>query len=95
MNVIDLHCDALLKLWEDNSRSYMNHPSIEANFMRLQQGEIQLQLYAIFIEPYITSDMKFQVALEQIDLFHQEILGKHPNIKKIVNWSDIHELQDG
>ncbi|MBU9720058.1 MULTISPECIES: dipeptidase [Bacillaceae] len=95
MQVFDLHCDALLKLWEDKSRSYTNHPSVETNFERLQQGKVRLQLFAIFIEPYFPSDIKFQIALEQIDLFHKKVIEQHPNMKKIVNWNDIHKLKDG
>ncbi|MBU9711398.1 dipeptidase [Evansella tamaricis] len=95
MQIIDLHCDALLKLWEDKTRSFTDHPSIETNVTRLQMGNVKVQLFAIFIEPDFPSDLKFQIALEQADLFHSEVVGKHPNIKKIENWNDIRSLRDG
>ncbi|WP_096434957.1 dipeptidase [Alteribacter populi] len=92
MTIYDLHCDALLKLWEDRTRGFLDHPSVEANFQRLQKGKVKLQLFAIFVEPEVPSDQKFQVALEQIDLFHEVVLS-HPKMKKITEWSDIERLK--
>src|SRR5699024_8835648 len=34
-----------------------------------------------------------QHALEQIDLFYTEVLGKHPEIKHITKWSDFDDLK--
>lgn len=82
MKIFDLHCDALLRLWEDRSRSFTNDTALDTNFQRLQQGKVQLQFFAIFIEPEFPSDLKFQIAMEQADLFHNEVVGKHEKIKK-------------
>ncbi|MGJ9381958.1 dipeptidase [Salipaludibacillus sp. CF4.18] len=95
MNIVDLHCDALLKLHMDPGKSFTNDSDLEVNAERLVKGNVKLQLFAIFIEPEVTSHKQFQVALEQIDLFHREVVGKHPNIKKIVHWSDVAKLKDG
>ncbi|MFN7250089.1 MAG: dipeptidase [Anaerobacillus sp.] len=94
MKIIDTHCDALLKLWEDRSRSFTNSSDIETNFERLSQGGVAAQLFAIFIEPELPSDEKYQVALEQIDLFHTEVIGRHERMKKIENWSDFRLLNE-
>ncbi|MDQ0255195.1 membrane dipeptidase [Evansella vedderi] len=95
MKIFDLHCDALLKLWEDRNRSFTNHPILETNYERLQTGKVQLQFFAIFLYPEHPSDQKFQYALEQVDLFHTEVVGKHEKIKKISQWEDIGQLKDG
>jgi membrane dipeptidase len=96
MNIIDLHCDALLKLWETKGRlNYANAPELETNKERLQKGKVKVQCYAIFIEPFIPSDQKFQAALEQIDLFYREVLGKNPEIKQIKDWTDFDSIQNG
>lgn len=94
MNIIDLHCDALLKLWEDRTRSFTNSPRVDTNFERLKQGDVKVQFFAIFIEPDVPFDQKFQQAIEQIDLFHREVVGKHKQMKKIVNWNDIEKLRN-
>nr|WP_090888693.1 dipeptidase [Evansella caseinilytica] len=95
MKVFDLHCDVLLKLWEDRSRSFADHPDLEANYQRLRTGNVRVQVFAVFLMPEIPADLKFQYALEQVDLFHHEVLAKHENMKKIGRWEDILQLQDG
>ncbi|MFA9560279.1 dipeptidase [Evansella sp. AB-rgal1] len=93
MRIFDLHCDALLRLWLDRKKIYTNDPSIEANYERLIQGKVKVQLFAIFLEPELPSDLKFQYALEQIDLFHTEVVNKNEKMKKITSWEDIHTLK--
>lgn len=95
MKIIDLHCDALLKLWENKQRMFTNSPDVETNFQRLQEGNVKGQLFAIFIDPDQPYDKKYQLALEQIELFHTEVVGKQKEMKKIVNWSDFDDLQEG
>lgn len=94
MNIVDLHCDALLKLWEDRNRSFTSSKEIQANYKRLKRGNVKVQLFAIFIEPNVPYDQKFQHALEQIDLFHREVVQKHENIVKINKWNDVDRLTE-
>ncbi|MBB5173647.1 membrane dipeptidase [Texcoconibacillus texcoconensis] len=93
--IIDLHCDALLKLWEDETRSFRDHPDIETNLIRLQTGGVRIQFFAIFIEPTVPSDQTFHVALSQIDRFYQDVLANNPEIKHIRAWNEINDLEEG
>jgi membrane dipeptidase len=96
MNIIDLHCDALLKLWEGKGKlSFRDAPTLQTNFLRLQQGNVMVQCFAIFIEPDLNSDQKFQAALEQVDYFYKEVLEKNPEMKHIKEWSDFYMLKEG
>ncbi|MCM3765113.1 dipeptidase [Neobacillus niacini] len=96
MNIIDLHCDVLLKLWEAKGElRFADAPELQANKTRLQQGNVKVQFFAIFIEPYLNSDQKFQVALEQVDYFYKEVLGKNPDMVHIKEWSEIDNLKIG
>lgn len=92
MKIIDTHCDALLKLWENRQRSFKNSPELETNLERLEFGKVKAQLFAIFIEPEIPSDQKYRVALEQIEIFHQEVVGNHSNVKTIKTWQELSML---
>ncbi|MFC0471828.1 dipeptidase [Halalkalibacter kiskunsagensis] len=92
---IDSHCDALLKLWAHPQRDYSNSPNIEVNLERVIAGNIKVQLFAIFIEPFIKQDQKFQVVLEQIEIFHEKVLSSSPKFHHIKKWSDLNELKDG
>lgn len=96
MNIIDLHCDALLKLCEGKGAlRFADAPELHTNKKRLFQGQIKVQCFAIFIEPDIPSDQKFQVALEQIDYFYKEVLGKNPDMVHIKDWADFDHIKLG
>lgn len=97
MKIIDLHCDVLWKIWDhkDKQLSFTDEPIIDANLQRLNEGNIFVQFFAIFVEDIFLTDYKFQYALEQVDIFHREILEKHPQMKKITRWKDIENLRDG
>ncbi|XJZ27828.1 dipeptidase [Bacillota bacterium Lsc_1132] len=96
MHVIDLHCDALFKLSEGKGTlRFADAKELQTNKQRLQQGKVKVQCFAIFIEPEVKSDQKFQAALDQVDYFYQEILKKNPEMKPIKEWSDFDLLQAG
>lgn len=96
MHVIDLHCDALLKLSEGKGTlRFADAPELQTNKQRLKQGQVKVQCFAIFIEPEIKSDQKFQAALDQVDYFYEEVLRKNPEMKQLKDWSDFDRLQDG
>lgn len=94
--MIDLHCDALLKLWEGKGQlRFTNAPELDTNKERLKTGDVKVQCFAIFIEPDIPQDQKFQVVLEQVDYFYTEVLGKNQDMKQIKKWSDFYKLKAG
>lgn len=102
MNIIDTHCDALFKLqWNVRSQydkkpslDYQNAEELDTNVRRLQQGNVKVQFYAIFIPPEVPENEKWQHALEQVDLFYREVIGKNPNIVHIRSWKDLETLQE-
>lgn len=102
MKIIDTHCDALFKLQlskrntcEEELLDYRTSKEIDTNLSHLKQGEVVVQFYAIFIPPEVPSDEMWQHALEQIDLFHTEILDKNPEVKQIKSWKDLDTLKPG
>ena len=96
MKLIDLHCDALLKLSEGKGTlSFADAKDLQTNKARLHKGQVKVQCFAIFIEPDIPSDQKFLVALEQIDYFYKEVLGKNPDMIHIKEWSDFERITIG
>lgn len=103
MKIIDTHCDALLKLQlsrreefnDTTAINYLDAHQLDTNLNRLQEGQLLTQFYAIFIHPGVPSDEKWQHALEQIDLFYEEVLGKNPKMVHIKKWEDLNDLPDG
>ncbi|WP_442593898.1 dipeptidase [Neobacillus sp. D3-1R] len=96
MKIIDLHCDALMKLADAKGKiRFFDADELNTNKTRLQKGNIMVQCFAIFIEPDIKSDQKFQSALDQIDYFYKDVLGHNSEMKHIKKWSDFDQLKDG
>jgi len=96
MHVIDLHCDALYKIWESGGKlHYTDAPELETNRNRLLEGQVRLQGYAVFVDPELPDPLKFQSCLDQIHYFYAEVLEKHPEILHITDWSQIARLQPG
>lgn len=102
MKIIDTHCDALYKMQLakrgiefTKPLDFRSSPELDTNLERLQAGGVKVQFFAVFILPDVPSDEKWQHALEQVDLFHSEILGKNPEMKQIKQFSDIEDLKPG
>jgi membrane dipeptidase len=96
MNIIDLHCDALMKLADaKGTLRFTDSPELQTNKARLQKGKVKVQCFAIFIEPDIPFDQKYRAALDQIDYFYKEVLGKNPDMVHIKEWTDFDGLKLG
>ncbi|MYL43800.1 dipeptidase [Virgibacillus salexigens] len=100
MNVIDTHCDALVKMQvskreKNQLLNYKDSRQLTSNFLELQKGEVIVQFFAIFIKPYVPFEKKWDYALEQIDIFHTEIINKNPAMRHIKNWKEIENLKKG
>ncbi|MFD1029968.1 dipeptidase [Metaplanococcus flavidus] len=103
MKIIDTHCDALFKmqvakrdsLYHAPLLNFENAGELDTNFQRLQAGGINVQFFAVFLHPELPSDEKWQHALEQVDLFHTEIIEKTPQMRHIRKWEDIDKLEAG
>lgn len=96
MKVIDLHCDVLLRLYDSQGKlKFKNAPELDTSYEKLVKGGAYVQAFAIFIEPDMKSDEKFQAALDQIHYFYTDVLGNNPNMKLIKEWQDFDRLQEG
>ena len=103
MNLIDTHCDALLKLQlatrgqygYTGTLNFRDADVIDTNLERLKQGQVKAQFFAIFIHPDVPSDEKWQHAMEQVDLFYTEVIDKNPEMIHIKNWTDFDTLKKG
>lgn len=96
MHVVDLHCDTLLKMWLSKGElAFANAPQLESNKARLQQGGVKVQVFALFPPPDLSVEQKLSSVLAQMDYFHEEVLGKNPEMKQIKEWDDIDRLRDG
>lgn len=95
MKIIDLHCDALMKLSDAKGKlCFKDAPELDVNLEKMQKGGIKLQAFAIFVYPSLASTNQFQEVLDQIHYFYTEVLGKNPEMKLIRKWSEFSELKE-
>ncbi|WP_211655161.1 dipeptidase [Planococcus alpniumensis] len=102
MQIIDTHCDALLKLqvakrnelFRGKQLRFLDAEELDTNFLRLQRGGVKVQFFAVFVHPELPDNEKWQHCLEQVDLFYSEVLGQ-PLMKHIRRWEDIDTLGPG
>lgn len=93
-SIIDTHCDVLLKLWMNPQLSFLDSEELDVNVHRLQTGGVKIQCFALFVEPFIKQELKFQTVLEQISIFHQKVIQPYSHIKHIRHWQELSELQE-
>ncbi|MEK3887559.1 dipeptidase [Bacillus sp. FSL K6-3431] len=95
MKIIDLHCDALYKIWDSKGiLNFKNSAKLDTSLKRLKMGEVKVQCFAIFIPPELKAEQKFQAALDQIDYFYTNVIGNNDDIKHIKSWNDFDHLKD-
>jgi membrane dipeptidase len=90
MRIIDSHCDLLSKMLLDTSIDFKCiQPEVAVNLPRLQQVNMALQFFAIYI-PEKVEGMSFEPILECIDLFYQKIAA-HPAVAFIQDLDDLEQ----
>ncbi|MEG0260824.1 MAG: dipeptidase [Lysinibacillus sp.] len=91
MNIIDLHCDVLMKLTTLETAKFKDDIRLQTNKERLQLGQVKAQVFAIFIDPQIPQGMKFLEIIRQIEAFHTHVL-QTEGIVHITDWSQLENL---
>lgn len=91
MEIIDLHCDVLMKLTELEIAKFADDVRLHANKERLQLGQVKAQVFAIFIQPDIPQSLKFLEVMRQIEVFHTHVL-QTEGMVHITEWSQLDTL---
>ncbi|KOS67551.1 diguanylate cyclase [Lysinibacillus contaminans] len=88
MDIIDLHCDVLMKLTTLETANFKDDERLQSNKGRLQLGQVKAQVFAIFIDPKIPQSMKFLEVMRQIEAFHMHVL-QTEGMVHITDWSQL------
>ncbi|MFJ7736710.1 dipeptidase [Lysinibacillus sp. NPDC097287] len=91
MDIIDLHCDVLMKLTKLETARFKDDVRLQTNKDRLQLGQVKAQVFAIFIDPQIPQSMKFLEVIRQIEAFHTHVL-QTEGMVHITDWSQLENL---
>ncbi|SMF82025.1 membrane dipeptidase [Paenibacillus uliginis N3/975] len=93
MKVVDFHCDALSKLWENPKASFDNSPDLDVTLKSMEKGDVALQVFAVFLsEQY--GRPSFERVMAQIDIFRAKLNGTGK--LEWLKWRDqIREVRSG
>ncbi|HLS66009.1 MAG TPA: dipeptidase [Pseudogracilibacillus sp.] len=94
MYVIDTHCDALYKLQQSGTLSFMTASTLQASGERLRRGNVKVQCFAIFLDRDIPVQKRWHATLEQIDIFHEKVIGSGEQFTHITDWRQLRELAE-
>jgi membrane dipeptidase len=94
MKVIDTHCDALLKLWENRDLTFGKEDQrLHVSRPEMEQGDVQLQVFAVFVPMNVPPGRRFHAALEMAMLFHEQVVGS--GLQPVYGKQDIDEVMNG
>ncbi|MBM7572101.1 dipeptidase [Aquibacillus albus] len=91
--IIDAHCDALLKLWENNI-SFYDSEELQVNYVKWKQSSVKVQCFAIFVPDDVPEEAQFRVALEMVDLFYEQVIAPYDDITFISSREDLLSLKE-
>ena len=90
MRWIDGHCDVLWRMWEDPTKDfYQEDGRLDVTYTSLIQAKVRLQVFAIFVPPFIQRGQRCREAFKQVDLFYRRIIRDG---EKMVLLTSINEL---
>jgi membrane dipeptidase len=92
--IFDAHCDALMKLWMDRSLSFQDGKSLHVTLPALKEAKVKVQCFAIYIPETVPEEARFTVALEMIDIFFEQVIGRFPTLKFVRSKRDIDALEE-
>jgi membrane dipeptidase len=92
--IFDAHCDALMKLWMDRSLSFQDGKSLHVTLPALKEAKVKVQCFAIYVPETVSEEARFTVALEMIDIFFEQVIGRFPAMKFVRSKRDIDALEE-
>jgi len=98
--VVDTHCDTLMKIansWDPQYRRLFNiegpidiskeNPDMHIDIPRMKKGGMNLQFFAVYIEPRFKPSGALMRTLQGFDAFEQ-MLANNPEMMKVTSYED-------
>jgi len=96
MQIIDMHCDTLMKIFKDNKKHELYQNNFSVDIQKLQKGHSLAQFFAAFVykktdcEKYGYSSL-FDLTLDMINCYHNEIEKNKKLISTVYSYNDIEQ----
>lgn len=86
VNIIDLHCDTILKIYENNSK--LNNNNYSVDIQKLKKANSLAEFFALFVE--LTPDENpLEKALNMLDKFYIELSKNNSSIALARNYDEL------
>lgn len=89
--VFDGHCDTILEIMNHKKSLGSRTPTGHLDIPRMQEGGVDVQFFAIFIEDVYKPDRSLKRTLQLIDCFYKEIEKNQNDILLVTNFNQIKE----
>lgn len=93
LKIFDAHCDVLYQLWENPNQKFQNSSILHITYEKLLQTGSKIQCFAIYIPEKVPNSERFNVALEMVDLFYNQVLAVSPKLKLVRTKEDVNRLK--
>lgn len=90
MNVIDMHCDTIARLYSENNTASLRHNSFHIDLEKLQKGGYLLQNFALFVNQKETEN-PLETALAMTDLYYRELEKNKDLVAPVLYLEDLEE----
>jgi membrane dipeptidase len=88
MNIIDFHCDTIMKLMDNRHGINLKENSLNVDIYKLKKAKSMAQFFALFIELDTTSD-PLEECLLMLDKFYEETNKNSTDIALARNYNDL------
>lgn len=72
LKIVDFHCDVLSKIQLNRKLDFKNDDRLDVNLLRMKQGGVQLQCFAIFLSERL-GPPGIEHIMEQLDLYQERV----------------------
>jgi len=91
--VFDAHCDTICRMINEGYSLEKSNKTGHLDIFRMQEGGIDIQIFAVFIEDIYKPDRSLRRALQLINSFEQEVKKNHSYISLARNFSQLQEIK--
>lgn len=93
MRVVDFHCDALSKMWQNPQASFVDAPDMDVTLKRMEEGSLDLQVFAVFLSEQFGKPSMERI-LAQIEVFRDRI-HRDGHLAWLLWKEQVHEIRQG
>ncbi|OCL26104.1 peptidase M19 [Orenia metallireducens] len=93
MNLIDLHCDTIYRIFTENKKARLRDNSFHVDINKLEKSNSIAQFFALFLDLEEIESSPLEHTLAMLDRFYQELKENQDKIKIACSYKELIENQ--